>query len=62
MVKHRGSAGASAYDQRVEECLAAVAQIARRFPGVESLRDVTAEQWEAARTTCRIPFAAAHAT
>ncbi len=47
MVKH--ALASSAYSQRVAECLAAVERIARRFPAVESLRDVTPEQWEATK-------------
>lgn len=42
MVKH--ALASSAYRQRVEECAAAVERIARRFPEVTSLRDVTPEQ------------------
>jgi galactokinase len=47
MVKH--ALGASAYRKRVEECAAAVEIIGRRFPGVESLRDVAPEQLEVVR-------------
>jgi galactokinase len=47
MVKH--ALGASAYRKRVEECAAAVEIIGRRFPRVESLRDVTLEQIEAVK-------------
>jgi galactokinase len=39
MVKH--ALGASAYRERVKECATAVAEIRKRFPKVESLRDVT---------------------
>ena len=42
MIKH--DLAASAYRQRVAECAAAVEGIQRRFPHVESLRDVTLEQ------------------
>ena len=41
MVKH--ALAGSAYQQRVAECAAAVEAIARRFPSVRSLRDVTPE-------------------
>lgn len=43
MVKH--DLGASAYPQRVKECAEAVAVYAERIPGVESLRDLSAEQY-----------------
>lgn len=46
MVKH--ALASSAYRQRVEECATAVQEIARRFPGVSSLRDVTTHQLEEA--------------
>jgi galactokinase len=42
MVKH--TLAASAYQDRVAECAAAVELIRSRFPAVKSLRDVTAEQ------------------
>jgi galactokinase len=44
MVKH--ALGASAYRERVQECAAAVQLIRQRFHTVESLRDVSAEQFE----------------
>ena len=44
MVKH--ALGASAYRERVKECAAAVEQIAKRFPTVASLRDVSPEQFQ----------------
>ena len=44
MVKH--ALAGSAYKERVAECAAAVAGIKLRFPGVESLRDVSPEQLE----------------
>lgn len=43
MVKH--DLGASAYPLRVKECQEAVALLAERLEGVESLRDVNAEQF-----------------
>ena len=46
VVIHSGSErrlGSSAYNERREQCDAAVAVIARRHPGVHSLRDVTSE-------------------
>jgi galactokinase len=46
MVKH--ALAGSAYRERVAECAAAVAGIKEKFPGVESLRDVSPEQFEAA--------------
>ena len=46
MVKH--ALAGSAYKDRVRECAAAVAGIRQRFPEVESLRDVSPEQFEAA--------------
>jgi galactokinase len=42
MVKHALSG--SAYRDRVAECAAAVEGIRKRYPGVQSLRDVTSEQ------------------
>ena len=42
MVKH--ALAGSAYRQRVEECVAAVAGIRAQFPAVKSLRDVSPEQ------------------
>jgi len=48
MVKHE--LAASAYRERVKECAAAVEIIGRRFPGVESLRDVTQEQLESLKS------------
>jgi galactokinase len=42
MVKH--ALAGSAYKDRVRECAAAVEQIGRTFPGVQSLRDVSPEQ------------------
>ena len=45
MVKH--ALGASAYRERVQECAAAVEKIKQRFHTVESLRDVSVEQFEA---------------
>ena len=45
MVKH--ALASSAYRKRVEECATAVEIIARRIPGVASLRDVTPEQLDA---------------
>jgi galactokinase len=44
MVKH--ALGASAYRERVQECAAAVEMIRKRFHSVESLRDVSLEQFE----------------
>jgi galactokinase len=44
MVKHE--LGGSAYRDRVRECAEAVESIRKRFPSVESLRDVSAEQIE----------------
>ncbi len=44
MVKH--ALGATAYRERVQECATAVAAIRFRFPNVETLRDVTVEQFE----------------
>jgi galactokinase len=44
MVKH--ALGASAYRERVQECAAAVELIKQRFHTVESLRDVSVEQFE----------------
>src|SRR4051812_9984876 len=44
MVKH--ALGASAYRERVQECAAAVEIIKQRFRTVESLRDVSVEQFE----------------
>ena len=44
MVKH--ALAGSAYKDRVAECAAAVAAIQEKFPGVESLRDVSPEQLE----------------
>jgi galactokinase len=44
MVKH--ALAGSAYRDRVAECAAAVAGIQQKFPGVESLRDVSPEQLE----------------
>src|ERR1017187_1988052 len=44
MVKH--ALAGSAYKERVAECAAAVAGIKRKFPGVETLRDVSPEQFE----------------
>ena len=46
MVKH--ALAGSAYKDRVAECAAAVAGIKEKFPGVESLRDVSPEQLESA--------------
>jgi len=46
MVKHE--LGASAYRHRVAECAAAVEGIRQMFPAVESLRDVSPEQFQAA--------------
>lgn len=46
MVKH--ALGTSAYRQRVQECAAAVERIRLRYPEVQSLRDVSAEQLAAA--------------
>ena len=46
MVKH--ALGASAYRDRVAECAAAVEGIRKMFPAVESLRDVSEEQFQAA--------------
>src|SRR5947208_3272490 len=45
MVKH--ALGASAYRERVQECAAAVEKIKQRFHMVESLHDVSVEQFEA---------------
>jgi galactokinase len=45
MVKH--ALGSSAYRVRVEECAAAVEKIRQRHPSVQSLRDVTVEQFTA---------------
>src|SRR5438477_379114 len=42
MVKH--ALADSAYQARVAQCAAAVAAIRRKFPSVESLRDVSPEQ------------------
>ena len=44
MVKH--ALGGSAYRERVQECAAAVEIIKQRFRTVESLRDVSVEQFE----------------
>ncbi len=44
MVKH--SLGVSAYRERVQECAAAVEKIRQRFHSIESLRDVSLEQFE----------------
>lgn len=44
MVKHALSG--SAYKDRVRECAAAVEQIRRRFPRVESLRDLSAAEFQ----------------
>jgi galactokinase len=44
MVKH--ALAGSAYKQRVAECATAVAGVQKKFPGVESLRDVSPEQLE----------------
>jgi galactokinase len=44
MVKH--ALAGSAYKDRVAECAAAVAGIKQKFPGVESLRDVSPDQLE----------------
>jgi galactokinase len=44
MVKH--ALAGSAYKERVAECAAAVTGIKKKFPGVESLRDVSPEQLE----------------
>jgi galactokinase len=46
MVKH--ALAGSAYKERVAECAAAVEGIRRMFPAVESLRDVSPEQFAAA--------------
>jgi galactokinase len=46
MVKH--ALAGSAYKDRVAECAAAVAGIRTMFPAVESLRDVSPEQFQAA--------------
>src|ERR1017187_7932921 len=46
MVKH--ALAGSAYKDRVAECAAAVEGIRKMFPAVESLRDVSPEQFEAA--------------
>jgi galactokinase len=46
MVKH--ALGATAYRDRVAECAAAVEGIRQMFPAVESLRDVSPEQFQAA--------------
>jgi galactokinase len=43
MVKHK--LGTSAYRQRVQECASAVEKIRQRFPSVQSLRDVSTEQF-----------------
>ena len=51
MVKH--ALGGSAYRERVQECAAAVEKIQKRFPTVETLRDVSAEQFEAVENCCR---------
>jgi galactokinase len=45
MVKH--ALGASAYRVRVRECAAAVEKIGERYPSVQSLRDVSVEQFTA---------------
>ncbi|HWC95127.1 MAG TPA: galactokinase [Candidatus Sulfopaludibacter sp.] len=44
MVKH--ALAGSAYQDRVQECAAAVAGVQSRFPEAQSLRDVTPEQFE----------------
>ncbi len=49
MVKH--ALAGSAYEQRVKECAAAVEVIQRKFPSVESLRDVSPEQLAAVEQT-----------
>jgi galactokinase len=46
MVKH--ALAGSAYKDRVAECAAAVAGVKTMFPAVESLRDVSPEQFQAA--------------
>jgi len=46
MVKH--ALAGSAYKERVAECAAAVAGVKQKFPGIESLRDVSPEQLESA--------------
>jgi len=58
MVKH--ALASSAYRRRVEECAAAVAYLAERFPGVESLRDVTPQQLEAVEVPGAIGRRARH--
>jgi galactokinase len=46
MVKH--ALAGSAYQDRVAECAAAVAGLRRKFPSIESLRDVSPQQLDAA--------------
>ena len=48
MVKH--ALASSAYNERREQCEAGVAIIAKRFPNVTALRDVTLEQLEQCRS------------
>jgi galactokinase len=55
MVKH--ALASSAYKERVQECAAAVERIRQRFPNVESLRDVTPEQFESAADLLPEPIA-----
>ena len=45
MVKH--ALAGSAYKERVQECAAAVSGVQQQFPGAQSLRDVTPEQFAA---------------
>jgi galactokinase len=58
MVKH--ALASSAYSQRVEECAAAVESLQQRFPGVQSLRDVTLQQLNAAELPGAIAKRARH--
>jgi galactokinase len=46
MVKH--GLAASAYKDRVAECAAAVEQLKQKYPSIQSLRDVSLEQFKAA--------------
>ena len=58
MVKH--ALATSAYRQRVEECAAAVERIQQRFPSVESLRDLTPQQLDAAHLSGAVGKRARH--
>lgn len=47
----RRTLSGSAYNHRREECITAVAELSTRIPGLTSLRDVTARDWEAFHET-----------